>query len=136
MLDERDLQAIAKMIGDSEARTAEKISDSEARTTEKFRALEASTAEKISASEARTAEKISALETRTAENISDAEARMMAMMEAYFDPKFNLLADTLKLMQERLGCVEALEDVEDRVDVLEAVVQRHSREIETLKKAQ
>lgn len=114
MLDERDLQAIAKMIGDSEARTAEKIRALEARTDEKFAALEASTAEKI----------------------SESEAHMMAMMEAHFDPKFNLLADVLKLIQERLGSVEALEDTEDRVDVLEAVVQRHSREIEALKKAQ
>ena len=105
MLDERDLQAIAKMIGDSEARTAEKIRALEARTDEKFAALEASTAEKI----------------------SESEAHMMAMMEAHFDPKFNLLADVLKLIQE---------DTEDRVDVLEAVVQRHSREIEALKKAQ
>lgn len=103
MLDEKDLQAIAKMIGDSEARTAEKISVSEARTAEK---------------------------------IGDSEARLMAMMEACFDPKFNLLADALKLIQERLGSVEDLENVEERVDVLETVVQRHSREIETLKKAQ
>lgn len=103
MLDERDLQAIAKMIGDSEARTAEKID---------------------------------ALEARTGENISDSEARMMAMMEAYFEPKFNLLADGQKLIQEKMVSVEALNRIEERLDVLEAVVKRHSREIEELKKAQ
>lgn len=113
------------MIGDSEARTAEKISASEARTAEKIRALEARTAEKISASEARTAEKI-----------SDSEARMMAMMEAYFEPKFNLLADGQKLIQEKMVTVEDLHRIEERLDVLEIVVKRHSREIEELKKAQ
>ncbi len=92
MLDERDLQAIAKMIGDSEARTAEKISAS--------------------------------------------EARMMALMEAYFEPKFSLLADGQKLIREKMLPVEAWDETEERLDVLEAVVKRHSREIENLKRAQ
>lgn len=124
------------MIGDSEARTAEKITALEARTAEKIDTLEARTAEKIDALEVRTTEKIDALETRTGENISDSEARMMAMMEACFEPKFNLLADGQKLIQEKMVSVEALNRIEERLDVLEAVVKRHSREIEELKKAQ
>lgn len=92
MLDERDLQAIAKMISDSEARTAERIGAS--------------------------------------------EARMMVLMEAYFEPKFNLLADGQKLIQEKMLPAEARDETEERLDVLEAVVKRHSREIENLKKAQ
>lgn len=58
------------------------------------------------------------------------------LMEAYFDPKFGLLADGLKLVQETQIPAEALEDVEDRLDVLEAVVRRHSKELAELKKAQ
>ena len=92
MLDERDLQAIAKMISDSEARTAERIGAS--------------------------------------------EARMMALMEAYFEPKFNLLADGQKLIQEKMLPAEARDETEEQLDVMEAVVKRHSREIENLKKAQ
>ena len=103
MLEERDLQAIAKMISDSEARTAEKISASEART-----------AEKISAS----------------------EARMMALMEAYFEPKFSLLADGQKLIREKMLPAEAWDETEERLDVLEVVVKRHSKEIQNLKRAQ
>lgn len=68
----------------------------------------------------------------TKENLADAKV----LMEAYFDPKFALLADELKLVQEKMLPAEALDDVEDRLDVLEAVVRRHSREIEKLKKAQ
>ena len=61
---------------------------------------------------------------------------MMALMEGYFEPKFNLLADGQKLIQEKMLPMEALDIVEDRLDVLEAVVKLHSREIKELKKAQ
>ncbi len=67
---------------------------------------------------------------------SESEARMMVMMEGYFEPKFNLLEEQIKLIQEKLIPAEALDETEARLDVLEAVVKRHSREIEKLKKAQ
>ena len=96
MLDEKDLQAIAKLISDSEARTAQRI--------------------------------------------EEAEKRMMALMEGYFDPKFNLLADGHKLITEQMAKQEALEvrmeSVEDRLDVLDSIVKLHSHEIAKLKKAQ
>lgn len=100
MLDEKDLQAIAKLMD-------EKIGASEARMTER-------------------------MESRAQES----ESRMMAMMEAYFEPRFNLLGDQIKLLQEKMLPAEALEDLEDRMDVAEAMLKQHSREIETLKKAQ
>lgn len=58
------------------------------------------------------------------------------MIEADVIPRFNLLADGQKLIQEKLLPAEALDIVEDRADVLEAVVKLHSSEIEKLKKAQ
>lgn len=115
MLDEKDLQAIARLMD-------EKITASESRMTKRM---------EIQAQE---------LETRMTERMEsraqESESRMMAMMEAYFEPRFNLLGDQIKLIQEKLTPAEALEDLEDRVDVLEAAVKQHSREIETLKKAQ
>ena len=96
MLDKKDLQAIAKLTSDSEARPAQRI--------------------------------------------EEAEKRMMALMEGYFDPKFNLLADGHKLITEQMAKQEALEDlmesVEDRLDVLDSIVKLHSHEIAKLKKAQ
>ena len=65
----------------------------------------------------------------TKEDLADTKV----LMAAYFDPKFGLLADQLKLIQEKQIPVEASDDAEDRLDVLEAVVKRHSREIEKLK---
>ncbi len=118
MLDERDLQAIAKLISESEARTAEKIKESEARMTERMDTA------------------VKGLEARTAEKIKESEARMIALMEGYFEPKFNLLADQFQLIQDKMVLLDDLVKIDERLDVLEAVVKRHSHEIEKLKKAQ
>lgn len=122
MLDERDLQAIAKLISASEVRMTalikEEVGASEARMTALIKG------------------EVGASETRMTEKINDAEGRMMALMEGYFKPEFNLLGEQLQLIQEKILPSEALEDLEDRVDVLEAAVKQHSRELELLKKAQ
>ena len=115
MLDERDLQAIAQIMD-------EKISASESRMKEEI--------------SARMKEEISASESRMKEEISASESRMMVLMESYFEPKFNLLADGQALIREKMLPAEALSAAEDRIDVLEAVVRLHSGEIEKLKKAQ
>ena len=137
MLDEKDLQAIAKLISDSEARMtarmAEEISASEARMTARM-------AEEISASEARTAEKISASETQLKDyvdkKVPTAQSHMQALMEGYFDPKFELLGEKIDLLEEKMVTFEDLEDIESRLDALEIVTQQNVREIEKLKKAQ
>lgn len=72
----------------------------------------------------------------TKEELQQAKGDMMALMEAYFTPKFNLLADQIKLTQEKQAPMEALEQTEDRLDILEAVVKSHSEDIRRLKKAQ
>ena len=144
MLDEKDLQAIAKLISASEARMTtlikEEVGASEARMTtlikEEVGASEARMTKKIDASEARMTEKISASEARMTEKISASEARMMALMEAYFEPRFNLLGDQFQLLHEKIPQVEALESLDIRVSALEVAVKQHTEEIKQLKKAQ
>ena len=80
--------------------------------------------------------KVDQQKTELQAEIKASESRMMALMEGYFEPMFNLLADGQKLIQEKMLPMEALDIVEDRLDVLEAVVKLHSREIKELKKAQ
>ena len=63
------------------------------------------------------------MDVRLAQQKSEIMHEVNLLMESYFDPKFNLLGH------------EEVEEVSDRVDVLEAVVKVHSREIEKLKKA-
>lgn len=80
--------------------------------------------------------KIDASEARMTEKISASEARMMALMEAYFEPRFNLLGDQFQLLHEKIPQVEALESLDIRVSALEVAVKQHAEEIKQLKKAQ
>ena len=57
--------------------------------------------------------------TATKEDLDRVLVESKVMQEGYFDPKFNLLADGQKLIREKMLPAEAIEDVEDRVDVLE-----------------
>ena len=58
------------------------------------------------------------------------------LMEADVMPKFNLLADGIQNVHEKLIPAEAMTEVEERLDVLEATVRLHAKEIAKLKKAQ
>ena len=80
-----------------------------------------------------TKDDLAAMEKRVLEQST---VNMQVLLEGLVDPKFGLLADGLKLVQEKMLPMEALDDAEDRLDVLEAVVKNHSREIRELKKAQ
>ena len=73
--------------------------------------------------------------TATKEDLDRVLVESKVMQEGYFDPKFNLLADGQKLIREKMLPAEAIEDVEDRVDVLEIAVKEHTREIQELKRA-
>lgn len=59
-----------------------------------------------------------------------------ALIEVDVIPRFSLLADGQKLIREKMLPAEAWDETEERLDVLETVVKRHSREIENLKRAQ
>ena len=58
------------------------------------------------------------------------------LLEADITPKFNLLADSIQIIDEKLSPAEAMDDMEDRLEALEATVRLHSKEIAKLKKAQ
>lgn len=58
------------------------------------------------------------------------------LMEADVMPKFNLLADGIQAINEKMIPAEAIDEIEDRLDALEATVRLHSKEIAKLKKAQ
>ena len=73
--------------------------------------------------------------TATKEDLDRVLVESKVMQEGYFDPNFNLLADGQKLIREKMLPAEAIEDVEDRVDVLEIAVKEHTREIQELKRA-
>ena len=129
MLDERDLQAIAQLI-DS------KLQESEQRTVQLIDS-------KLQESEQRAAQlidsKLKESEQRTMGAIKESEQRTMqgaaALMESYFEPKFQLLAEGIQSLQETQIPRERFENLEEEVAFLHTIVRQHSREIEKLKHA-
>ena len=51
------------------------------------------------------------------------------LMEADVMPKFNLLADGIQSINKKMIPAEAIDEIEDRLDALEATVRLHSKEI-------
>ena len=129
MLDERDLQAIAQLI-DS------RLQKSEQRTSQLIDS-------KLQESEQRTAQlidsKLKESEQRTMGAIKESEQRTMqgaaALMESYFEPKFQLLAEGIQSLQETQIPRERFDNLEEEVAFLHTIVRQHSREIEKLKHA-
>ena len=69
------------------------------------------------------------------EMITASENRMKVMMEAYFDPKFNLLYENQQTMMGQLAPRSRVDDLEDEVKFLKSVVRQMNDEIQQLKKA-
>ena len=122
MLDERDLQMIAKLLGDQKREIME----------ETFRVL---------------ADQKKEIMEETSRMLADQKTEIMheavALMEVEVRPKFGLLAEKMDLIAEKFLPPEEVEDLDSRVDVLEAVTRRNvreigriSKELEDLKKAQ
>ena len=140
MLDERDLQAIAQLIDsklqESEQRTVHlidsKLQESEQRTSQLIDS-------KLKESEQRTMGAIKESEQRTMGAIKESEQHTMqgaaALMESYFEPKFQLLAEGIQSLQETQIPRERFENLEEEVAFLHTIVRQHSREIEKLKHA-
>ena len=140
MLDERDLQAIAQLIDsrlqESEQRTSQlidsRLQESEQRTAQLIDS-------KLKESEQRTMGAIKESEQRTMGAIKESEQRTMqgaaALMESYFEPKFQLLAEGIQSLQETQIPRERFENLEEEVAFLHTIVRQHSREIEKLKHA-
>lgn len=118
MLDEKDLQAIQKMIDTSEQRITK---NTVALMDEKL---------------ARQKQELLDEMARQKEEILDESThRMQVLLDAEVRPQFNLLAEGQKLILEKLADLERVRTLEPRVDVLETAVKQHSREIAALKKA-
>nr|WP_326184280.1 hypothetical protein [uncultured Oscillibacter sp.] len=64
---------------------------------------------------------------------------MNVIIENQVTPKFNMMAEMLLDLKDEISgdkTAKRLDDTEERLDVHEAVIRRHSAEIEKLKKAQ
>ena len=71
--------------------------------------------------------------------LSETAHQMKALLDLEVTPKFNLLAEELQNVNDRLDRLITPEEfaiMDSRMETLELVVKKHSREIAELKKAQ
>ena len=85
---------------------------------------------KIEASEQRMDAKI---EESASQTLKEAMQGAAALMESYFEPKFNLLFENQQTMLETLAPKSRVDELEEEASVLRSVVRQHSRDIELLK---
>lgn len=78
----------------------------------------------------------SMMDKQKTEILEQSAANMRVILESTIGPQMQLLFEKLDTMEEKMIPREAIEDHDDRLDILEAMVRQHSREIEKLKKAQ
>lgn len=82
---------------------------------------------------------ISGSEDRMLGKIQESEDRAvqkaMVMMEQYFDPKFNLLAENQQMILEKMVPLSRVEKIEGDVDLLKIIIRQMREEIDQLKGA-
>ena len=89
-------------------------------------------------------EKIAGSETRmmdhTNQAIETAERRMQVLMESFFTPRFNLLAENQQIIREQMVKKEdldrELDGIRTDIELLKVVVKKTVHDVEILKKAQ
>lgn len=83
--------------------------------------------------------KLTGVEQRLDTKLAEAEQRIakntVTLMDAEFSSHFNLLAEGQEDILRRMPSEEDMDIIDGRLDILEAVVKKHSREIQELKKA-
>ena len=61
---------------------------------------------------------------------------LKVLLDTEVTTKFNLLAEGIEDIQRRMPSEDDMDIIDGRLDTLEAIVKKHSREISNLKKAQ
>ena len=127
MLEEKDLQAIAQMMDLKLAQQKESImSETKGLLAQQKQELLDVTTQRM---KVLLDTEVSAAEQRIAKST-------VALMDAEFSKRFDLLADGLQDIQQKLIPMSRIEALEDDVSLLKQVIRSMSKEIAELKKAQ
>ena len=110
MLNEKDLQVLREMFGESRRETKEMIEESRCETKEMIEGSR-----------------------KTA--IDEAVRASGVMMKSYFDPQFELLAESIKDIQEKLVPRSRVDDLEDEVKFLKLMYRQMAERVSTLERA-
>lgn len=75
------------------------------------------------------------LQEQKQEIIQECTANMNIIIESNVTPKFNLLADAIAEINQKLTPQEKIEEIENEIEAIKIVQQIHAKEIRALKKA-
>ena len=73
------------------------------------------------------------------EILEESASNMRVILESYVEPKFNLLADGLAAVNEKLKALpdpDLMDKMQEELDLHHELLKQHTREINALKKAQ
>lgn len=141
MLDERDLQAIEKIVDD---KITVRIKESDDRTDAKLKALEDRVDAKFADFESRMDARFVDFENRMdakfekmkEQLLQESAQNMRVILESSIDKKLNLILEALSVHQDRIeqleGNAEKTEELEDEVQVVKSVVKSHSERLQAL----
>ena len=68
--------------------------------------------------------------------LEESAANMRVMLESYVQPQFNLLAEGIKSIEEKITPRNEIEELHNEIDFLKMVVRSLSQDVAELKKAQ
>ena len=118
MLDEKDLQAIQRLIEHSEARMIGRME------------------EKIAESEARMTAKIAESETRMTAQIEDTRSVIMAYLESAIEPRIRGVAEGYGVLQETKADNTRVDKLEEETATSRSLIMLLGDDVAELKKAQ
>ena len=133
MLDEKDLLAIGQLLDQKlEEKLEQKLEEKLDQKLEEK--LEQKLEQKL---DQKLEEKLDQkLAQQKEEILTEATHRMKVLLDAEVKPMFNLLAEDISIIREKMIPESRIEAIEDDVSVLKAAVRQINREIRELKKAQ
>lgn len=141
MLNERDLQAIEKIVDDkitvrikeSDDRTDAKLQSREDRVDARFKDFENRMDVRFKDFEDRMDARFKEFEERI---LQESAQNMRVILESSIDKKLNLILEALSVHQDRIeqleGNSERTEALEDEVQVVKSVVKSHSERLQAL----
>ena len=140
MLEPQDLQAIAKLIAESEERTTQKIIESEERTTQKIIESEERTTQKIIESEERTAQKIIESEKRTMKRVDRKIKETEKFLLDEIDRFHRNLSEKISMVDTKVDNIEQYYKIRKMEDsttsLLFEITEEHDKRISALEKLQ
>ena len=137
MLDERDMELLRALFREEGERIEQRINQ---RMDERFQVQDGRIDELFQAQDERIDEMFQAQDEKIGRMFQEQRRSIMhdvqVLMDAEFKPRFDLLAEDLQIIREKMIPEERMEEAEADIQVLKTSVRMLSEDVRALKKAQ